>query len=92
MLQRLKERTDLNIYEFVTNMRSRRMFMVQNLVGLNSKKHEKSNTPFFLHTMPTYSVKKGEHLERALGEDIHIQESFLLRPSSMTLGIFIFII
>ena len=33
MIQRLKERDDLNIYEFVTEMRSKRTFMVQNLVN-----------------------------------------------------------
>ena len=32
MLQRLKERDDLNIYEFVTEMRSARTFMVQTKV------------------------------------------------------------
>ena len=31
MIQRLKERDDLNIYEFVTEMRSKRTYMVQNL-------------------------------------------------------------
>ena len=34
MIQRLKERDDLNIYEFVTEMRSKRTYMVQNLVSL----------------------------------------------------------
>ena len=34
MIQRLKERNDLNIYEFVTDMRSKRTFMVQNQVSI----------------------------------------------------------
>ena len=34
MIQRLKERDDLNIYEFVTEMRSKRTFMVQNQVNI----------------------------------------------------------
>ena len=32
MMQRLKEKDDLNIYNFVTQMRTKRTFMVQNLV------------------------------------------------------------
>ena len=32
MMQRLKERDDLDIYNFVTQMRTKRTFMVQNLV------------------------------------------------------------
>ena len=32
MMQRLEEKDDLNIYEFVTYMRTRRTFMVQNQV------------------------------------------------------------
>ena len=32
MIQRLKERDDLNIYEFVTEMRLKRTFMVQTKV------------------------------------------------------------
>ena len=32
MMQRLKERDDLDIYTFVTQMRTKRTFMVQNLV------------------------------------------------------------
>ena len=32
MMQRLKEKDDLNIYKFVTYMRTRRTFMVQNQV------------------------------------------------------------
>ena len=33
MMQRLKERDDLDIYNFVTQMRTKRTFMVQNLVS-----------------------------------------------------------
>ena len=33
MMQRLKERDDLDIYNFVTQMRSKRTFMVQNVVN-----------------------------------------------------------
>ena len=33
MLQRLKKRDDINIYEFVTQMRSKRTFMVQSQVS-----------------------------------------------------------
>ena len=32
MMQRLKEKDDLDIYNFVTQMRTKRTFMVQNLV------------------------------------------------------------
>ena len=32
MMQRLKERDDLDIYNFVTQMRTKRTYMVQNLV------------------------------------------------------------
>ena len=32
MLQRLKKRDDLNIYDFVTEMRSKRTYMVQSQV------------------------------------------------------------
>ena len=32
MMQRLKEKDDLNIYNFVTQMRTKRTFMVQNMV------------------------------------------------------------
>ena len=32
MMQRLKEKDDLNIYNFVTQMRTKRTFMVQNVV------------------------------------------------------------
>ena len=32
MMERLKERDDLNIFEFVNTMRTRRMYMVQTLV------------------------------------------------------------
>ena len=34
MMQRLKEKDDLNIYQFVTEMRSRRTFMVQTMVSV----------------------------------------------------------
>ena len=33
MMERLQEKDDLNIYEFVTDMRKRRTFMVQTLVS-----------------------------------------------------------
>ena len=33
MMQRLKEEDDLDIYDFVTQMRTKRTYMVQNLVG-----------------------------------------------------------
>ena len=33
MMERLKEKDDVNIYEFVTEMRSRRTFMVQTMVS-----------------------------------------------------------
>ena len=33
MMERLKEKDDLNIYHFVTEMRSRRTFMVQTMVS-----------------------------------------------------------
>ena len=33
MMQRLKEKDDLDIYNFVTQMRTKRTFMVQNLVS-----------------------------------------------------------
>ena len=33
MMQRLKEKDDLDIYDFVTQMRTKRTYMVQNLVG-----------------------------------------------------------
>ena len=33
MMQRLKEKNDFNIYNFVTQMRNKRTFMVQNLVS-----------------------------------------------------------
>ena len=33
MMERLKERKDINIFEFVTDMRSRRTKMVQTLVS-----------------------------------------------------------
>ena len=33
MMERLKEKDDLNIYQFVTEMRSRRTFMVQTMVS-----------------------------------------------------------
>ena len=45
MMQRLKEKDDLDIYNFVTQMRTKRTFMVQNLVsrptvfGLSPYKH-----------------------------------------------------
>ena len=32
MMQRLKEKDDLDIYNFVTQMRTKRTFMVQNMV------------------------------------------------------------
>ena len=32
MMQRLKEKDDINIYNFVTQMRTKRTFMVQNMV------------------------------------------------------------
>ena len=32
MMQRLKEKDDLDIYDFVTQMRTKRTYMVQNLV------------------------------------------------------------
>ena len=32
MMQRLKEKDDFNIYNFVTRMRTKRSFMVQNMV------------------------------------------------------------
>ena len=32
MMQRLKEKDDLNVYNFVTQMRTKQAFMVQNLV------------------------------------------------------------
>ena len=32
MMQRLKEKDDLDVYNFVTQMRTKRTFMVQNLV------------------------------------------------------------
>ena len=34
MMERLKERDDLNIFEFVNEMRTRRMCMVQTVVSL----------------------------------------------------------
>ena len=34
MMERLKERDDLNIFEFVNEMRTRRMYMVQTVVSL----------------------------------------------------------
>ena len=34
MMERLKEKDDLNIFEFVNEMRTRRMYMVQTLVGI----------------------------------------------------------
>ena len=34
MMERLKEKDDLNIYQFVTEMRSRRTFMVQTMVSV----------------------------------------------------------
>ena len=38
MMERLNEKDDLNIYQFVTEMRSRRTFMVQTMVsGCNRK-------------------------------------------------------
>ena len=33
MMERLKEKDDLNIYQFVTEMRSKRTFMVQTMVS-----------------------------------------------------------
>ena len=33
MMERLKEKDDLNIYKFVTEMRSSRTFMVQTMVS-----------------------------------------------------------
>ena len=33
MMERLKEKDDLNIHQFVTEMRSRRTFMVQTMVS-----------------------------------------------------------
>ena len=35
MMERLKERNDLNIFEFVNEMRTRRMNMVQTLVRMD---------------------------------------------------------
>ena len=34
MMERLKERDDLNIFEFVNEMRTRRMYMVQTVVSV----------------------------------------------------------
>ena len=34
MMERLKEKDDLNIYQFVTEMRSRRTYMVQTMVSV----------------------------------------------------------
>ena len=38
MMERLKEKDDLNIHQFVTEMRSRRTFMVQTMVSECSRK------------------------------------------------------
>ena len=35
MMERLKERDDLNIFEFVNEMRTRRMYMVQTVVSVS---------------------------------------------------------
>ena len=37
MMQQMKEKDDLNIYEFVTQMRTKRTFMVQNQVHIMLK-------------------------------------------------------
>ena len=37
MMQQMKEKDDLNIYEFVTQMRTKRTFMVQNQVCIMFK-------------------------------------------------------
>ena len=34
MMERLKERDEINIFEFVNEMRTRRMYMVQTVVGV----------------------------------------------------------
>ena len=76
MMERLKERDDLNIFEFVNEMRTRRMCMVQTVVSPAVKMNfirlskYRDMIHYFMHG-PSCHFRSHMHVERVYYPTVH---------------------